>query len=206
MKKIVKSRICICASIMVISAIFISCDNDVERVSNFDVLTSDNGEMLKVRNDTIVTFPENSFTTIRDTAVNENSIEVLNRFVDVKKGDVWFKAKFGKWCIDYGLSEDLTYLIRKDYYFQLIPENKGYVAIPFVPQDSKDKMGFYENHSGTPCIGYDGGFGITPKFGSFGNCWTIIYYIGYDASGNSVGLYFPTFPEKITWYYSWYKL
>ena len=80
---------------MVISAIFISCDNDVERVSNFDVLTADNGEMLKVRNDTIVTFPENSFTTIRDTAVNENSIEVLNRFVDVKKGDVWFKAKFG---------------------------------------------------------------------------------------------------------------
>jgi len=204
--KCILSKILNCGVMLVSFAVILSCGKDSEEVSNIDILISGTGEELRIRNDTLIVLPVKQMAVIRDTVVGGDCVEKLNRYIDTKKGKIWYKAKLGEWCLDYNLSPDSTYLIRKDYYFQLIPENSGHVAIPFVPQGADGNMGLYEKFDGTLYIGYDGGVGITPKFGSFGNCWTIIYHIGYSMGGKSVGLDFPTSPETLTWYYSWYKI
>lgn len=190
---------------LIFSAMLLSCDSDSENMPIYERVITETGEVLKVRNDTLLILPDN-IKLIENIIVSESSIEILRRYIDHRKGDVWCKAKVGEWGTNYNLSQDSTYLVRKDYYFQSIPAKRGYVAIPFVPKEASKEMGIYEKYDGKQYIGYEGGFDITPKFDNFGNCWTILYYIGYTLNGQSVSLYFPTSPEKLTWYYSLYKL
>ena len=184
--------------------IFLSCNDDIIDNTNYNIILTEDGKSLQVRKDTLLFLSRDSFSTIRDDAIDPNNIEILNRFVDVKRDNDWLKTKFGNWCLKYSLSPDSLYLCRKEYYYNCIPGKEGYVAIPYVPLGSA--MGLYENDDNTIIIGYKGGINITPIKGVIGNCWTLIYYIGYTSNGRKIDLYFPTNPQMLKWYYSWYKI
>ena len=189
---------------LVMVLFFASCNDDPEEVEHYIIIESNNGENLKVRNDTLCFLQNNQFPVISTKPVDPNRIETLHRYIDIMYKNEWVKTYLGDWCIDYGLSPDSIYLARKEYYFQIIPNKDGYIAIPFVPTNTA--MALYERADKGECIGYHGGVDITPIEGKTGNCWTYVYHIGYDYNGNYIGLYIPVNPNELEWYYSWYKI
>ena len=200
MKKNITHSLCI----MLFLIVAVGCsDDDVIRI--YDEVVTDYGNTLKVRNDTSICLMKID-SVISGIPPEGAEVEILNRYIDKLEDRYWVKAKLGDWCVDYGLNPDSVYLVKKIIYSQFIPEKEGCVcvAIPFVP--SGEKMGLVNRSDPKLVIGFTGGVNILPIDGLYGNCWTVIYHIGYDIEGNSVDEYFPCKPEELRWYYFWYNL
>lgn len=189
--------------IFLLTTFFIGCDKNDEFQKKYEILSSKNGNKLMVRTDTCI-FLSGVDSIIPDKPSKYTETEILNRFIDSYTEDqYWIKTKLGDWCVKYGLSTDSLYISKRYIYSQYIPEKKGYVAIPFI--STPYQMGLIYNISKN-IIGFNGGYGVTPIKGIYGNCWTVIFNIKYDSQGNEVNVYYPCNPEQLKWYYYWYKI
>lgn len=189
----------------VLPAFIVACSDDNEDEWNTEVLAAKDGKKLKVRTDTLCLFPTNEFPVGRSEPVNPEDVEVLKRFMTVRRDPFWMKAKFGGWSMDLGLSPERTYIIRREYYYQLLAKNKiGKVVVPFVVDERK--TGFVESENIGLMYGfqYDDLYTKDSMHTLIGNYRTMIIHIGYDDEGNTVGRYFPCDPYELEWHFSWY--
>ena len=181
--------------------------DDSDYNSRYEFISTSSGP-IKVRKDTLINLKVDS--VIPDIPSGLDSYvqkETLYRYVDTMAARYWYKVRLGDWCKKYGLSTDSIYIAKKIMYSNYIPQTKdeSTIAIPYVPTGAQH-MGFFrdlanKNLKGKNIIGYTGGIRIALIDGINGNCWTIIYYIGYDQRGNKIDIYYPCSPYDLEWHY-----
>lgn len=108
----------------------------------------------------------------------------------------WERAKFGKWIEKYGLKSGEIYFVCTLGVTKRIPSSSEYYVIPGGYDDSsKDSIGISENSMET------GFLASTTNIGGDYASRTIIKKIGYTASGEKVGIYYPISPALLKWRY-----
>ena len=182
--------------------------DDSDYNSRYEFISTSSGP-IKVRKDTLINLKVDS--VIPDIPSGLDSYvqkETLYRYVDTMAARYWYKVRLGDWCKKYGLSTDSIYIAKKIMYSNYIPRTRTrhIFAFPYVPS-KEHHMGFLyiapeDKHlQGKNIIGYTGGVEIETIDGITGNCWTIIYYIGYDQRGNKIDIYYPCSPYDLEWHY-----
>ena len=160
------------------------------------------GRRISCYADSLLIILSDSFTVNRvGTPPSSYERDSLTGCVRTETHAYWARAQFGTWCTTVGLEPGRTYFVRGVDCYRNIPCRSDEFVFSFFPTE-KPKMGFAPYSKDYSCLDYEV---ISGNNGGNVSAWTTLLYIGYDESGQSVGVYYSCKPDELQWYFFWYR-